>query len=91
MGFAAGPDYWKGGVFAYVGLPQNLKDLKDLEAARGGSARWTRQLSSRVTSLSAINFKALCGANMVTLPADIRGDVQGYLAHKKTHPPRTLP
>ena len=22
-------DYWKGEVFAYVGLPQNLKDLKD--------------------------------------------------------------
>jgi hypothetical protein len=26
-GFAADPDYWKGEVFAYVGLPQNLKDL----------------------------------------------------------------
>jgi len=23
------PDYWKGEVFAYVGLPQNLKDLKE--------------------------------------------------------------
>ena len=23
------PKYWKGEVFAYVGLPQNLKDLKD--------------------------------------------------------------
>ena len=30
QGFAADPDYWKGEVFAYVGLPQNLKDLKDL-------------------------------------------------------------
>ena len=29
QGFAADPDYWKGQVFAYVGLPQNLKDLKD--------------------------------------------------------------
>ena len=29
QGFAADPDYWKGEVFAYVGLPQNLKDLKD--------------------------------------------------------------
>ena len=28
QGFAADPDYWKGEVFAYVGLPQNLKDLK---------------------------------------------------------------
>ena len=26
------PDYWKGEVFAYVGLPQNLKDLKEKEA-----------------------------------------------------------
>jgi hypothetical protein len=32
QGFAADPDYWKGEVFAYVGLPQNLKDLiKDLK------------------------------------------------------------
>ena len=30
QGFAADPDYWKGEVFAYVGLPQNLKDLKEL-------------------------------------------------------------
>jgi len=29
QGFAADPDYWKGEVFAYVGLPQNLKDLKE--------------------------------------------------------------
>ena len=28
QGCAADPDYWKGEVFAYVGLPQNLKDLK---------------------------------------------------------------
>ena len=28
QGFAADPGYWKGEVFAYVGLPQNLKDLK---------------------------------------------------------------
>ena len=29
QGFAADPDYWKGGVFAYVGSIQTLKDLKD--------------------------------------------------------------
>ena len=29
QGFAADPVYAKGEVFAYVGLPQNLKDLKD--------------------------------------------------------------
>ena len=28
QGFAADPDHWKGEVFAYAGLPQNLKDLK---------------------------------------------------------------
>ena len=32
QGFAADPDYWKGEVFAYVGLPQNLKDLKAFSA-----------------------------------------------------------
>ena len=31
-GFAADPDYWKGEVFAYVGLPQYLKDLKACRA-----------------------------------------------------------
>jgi hypothetical protein len=30
QGFAADPVYAKCEVFAYVGLPQNLKDLKDL-------------------------------------------------------------
>jgi hypothetical protein len=35
QGFAADPDYWKGEVFAYVGLPQNLKTLEDLKD-RGG-------------------------------------------------------
>ena len=30
QGFAADPIYVKGEVFAYVGLPHNLKDLKDL-------------------------------------------------------------
>jgi hypothetical protein len=30
QGVAADPDYWKGEVFAYAGLPQNLKDLKGL-------------------------------------------------------------
>ena len=29
QGFAADPVYAKGEVFAYIGLPQNLKDLKD--------------------------------------------------------------
>jgi hypothetical protein len=28
QGFAADPVYVNGEVFAYVGLPQNLKDLK---------------------------------------------------------------
>ena len=32
QGFAVDPIYAKGEVFAYVGLPQNLKDLKDLNA-----------------------------------------------------------
>ena len=30
QGFAADPDYWKGEVFAFVGLPRNLKHLKAL-------------------------------------------------------------
>ena len=33
QGCAADPVYVKGEVFAYVGLPQNLKDLKDLRVS----------------------------------------------------------
>ena len=33
--FAADPDYWKGEVFAYVGPPQNLKDLKGVDLLLG--------------------------------------------------------
>jgi len=44
QGFAADPDYWKGEVFTYVGLPQNLKELKDpphpqAAVERGGRAQ----------------------------------------------------
>ena len=42
QGFAADPDYWKGAVFAYVGLPQNLKDLKGASAAGGCAASRSR-------------------------------------------------
>ena len=30
-GFFSGSFLWKGEVFAYIGLSQNLKDLKDLQ------------------------------------------------------------
>ena len=36
QGFAADPVYMKGEVFAYVGLPHNLKDLKDAILCTGG-------------------------------------------------------
>ena len=38
QGFAADPVYAKGEVFAYVGLPQNLKDLKDGSAMSGSAS-----------------------------------------------------
>ena len=41
QGFAADPVYVKGEVFAYVGLPQNLKDLKG--ASRGPAGRLVRR------------------------------------------------
>ena len=49
QGFAADPDYAKGEVFAYVGLPQNLNDLKD--QGQGGPAfRATSAPALRLTS-----------------------------------------
>jgi len=37
------------------------------------AARLTTTLSSKVNLHHAINFRALCGANLVTYPADFRG------------------
>ena len=37
------------------------------------ATRWTANLSSDDNSPVAIVFKALCGVNVVTLPAEIRG------------------
>ena len=48
QGFAADPDYWKGEVFAYVGLPQNLKDLKET-------------LRLHATAASQVVCSAMCG------------------------------
>jgi len=39
QGFAAGPVNVKGEVFAYVGLPQNLKDLKGRQYLRVGEVQ----------------------------------------------------
>ena len=36
QGFAADPVYAEGEVFAYVGLPQNLKNLKDWHPGLAG-------------------------------------------------------
>ena len=38
------------------------------------SARWTTDLSSKVKLPEAINLKASCGADAVTLPAKIGGN-----------------
>ena len=54
QGFAADPDYWKGEMFAYVGLPQNLKDLKDRQPwtpGRPGYLSPVRQLTQGERSL----------------------------------------
>ena len=48
QGFAADPDYWKGEVFAYVGLLQNFKDLKDHCVSRAGPRVFTRVPAPRV-------------------------------------------
>ena len=40
QGFAVDPVYAKGEVFAYVGLPQNLKDLKDRGTSLARKCTW---------------------------------------------------
>ena len=72
----------------------------------GTNRTWVRHtvdygpFHQKSSCLHAINFRALCGANLVAkvlavLPAAVAPRqsvprlIQGYLAHKK-HPPRTL-
>ena len=53
-----------------------------------------RAFHQKSTCPDAINFKAVCGTNLVTLPPKIGRNetvVQGYLTYNKTHPPTTLP
>ena len=49
QGFAADPVYAKGEVFAYVGLPQNLKDLKarGILGSNGKSIHLVAQLTPK--------------------------------------------
>ena len=41
------------------------------ESSRVGATRWTTTLPSKVNLHHAIDFKALCGANLVTLCTDL--------------------
>ena len=50
QGFAVDPVYAKGEVFAYVGLPQNLKDLKDYRPSVHGVQAEQLIPSSRTTT-----------------------------------------
>ena len=72
QGFAADPDNWKGEVFAYVGLPQNLKDLPDDPVIDRCDNPREALFLDELWSWTKINA------------------VQGYLAHKKPPPPKTL-
>jgi hypothetical protein len=48
------PDYWKGEVFAYVGLPQNLKDLQDLALPQDPSSP---EVGVRIVGLRRREFR----------------------------------
>ena len=67
QGFAEDPDYWKGEVFAYVGLPQNLKDLK-VQAAKKSNLRWTWERRGQWPSGSGHNAHSYFGPRRSTTP-----------------------
>ena len=67
QGFAADPDYWKGEVFACVGLPQDLKDLSGTPSSVAARQRGGGNTVSRLAS-------PVIG---------VRHTVQGYIEHKK--------
>ena len=69
QGFAADPDYWKGEVFAYVGLPQNLKDLKGwLDVIRKEAWPFYRTISGGRLCWSSKNLQDLKAAPWLQHP-----------------------
>ena len=52
------------------------------------STRWTTTISSKVNLPHAINFRVLCGAKLVTLPLEFRGN-ETSVAHR-VDPPSLL-
>ena len=78
QGFAADPDYWQGEVFVYVGLPQNLKDLKGPKPKR--CQQLLRAFSGWIRSPPPTGKTAMDRGSphhLSTIP------IQGYLAHQK--------
>ena len=51
------------------------------EVSSSQTKRWTTNISPKVNSPSVICFESLCGANVVTLPADIKGN-EMFLVHR---------
>ena len=49
---------------------QTLEAWTFAENMMGHTTRWSTTLASKVNLPHAINFRALCGANLVTYPAD---------------------
>ena len=45
-----------------------------------GTTRWCTALSSKVNLPHAINLKAVCGANVVTLPSNF-GRIETFVLH----------
>ena len=57
-----------------IGLQTKVVDTFYLSPLRSEEAtRWSSTLSLNVNLPHAINFRALCGADLVTYPADLRG------------------
>ena len=83
---------------AYVGSSKDLKDLKDLTTSKSplvinGSSKMPAQeglWAVYAWIFFAAWFCPEAGQALAFREASV-GGIQRYLAHKKTHPPRTLP
>ena len=82
QGLAADPVYAKGEVFAYVGLPQNLKDLKDHRDDRVGPEGSSYGQRNRLSA----HYLPACGRAAKKMRAETRGlKLSDFWGHDLCH------
>ena len=60
-------------------------ELEEPKGPKGQTTRWTTDLSPKVNFPYVMNFKALCGTSLVTLPPELWGDATFVVHRRASH------